>query len=79
MGSQGRPGGFVGEPGDVTVGLVELRDGLGSNKLFGCDMEAVGITLNRLEQPAAGLLSSRSKVLPVRFPRFSGGSRSWSD
>ena len=34
VGSQGRPGGFVGEPGDVPVGLVELRDGLGSNELL---------------------------------------------
>jgi hypothetical protein len=36
VGSQGRPGGFVGEPGDVPVGFVELRDGLGSEELFGC-------------------------------------------
>ena len=50
VGSQGRPGGFVGEPGDVPVGLVELRDGLGPNELFGCDMEAVGVALDRLEK-----------------------------
>jgi hypothetical protein len=33
------------------VGLVELRDGLGSNELFGGDMEAVGVALDRLEEP----------------------------
>jgi hypothetical protein len=31
---QGRPGGFSGEPGDALVGLVELRDGLGSEELL---------------------------------------------
>ena len=51
MGSQGRPGGFSGEAGDVLVGYVELCDGLGSDKLFGCDVEAVGVALDRLEQP----------------------------
>ena len=29
VGSQGWPSGFVCEPGDVLVGLVELRDNLG--------------------------------------------------
>ena len=51
VGSQGRPGGFVGESGEELVGLVELRDGLGSNELFGCDVEAVGVALDRLEEP----------------------------
>ena len=51
MGSQGRPGGFSGEAGDVLVGYVELCDGLGSDKLFGCDVEAVGVALDRLEEP----------------------------
>ncbi len=51
VGSQGWPGGFVGESGDVLVGLVELCDGLGSDELFGCDVEAVGVALDRLEQP----------------------------
>ena len=51
VGSEGRPGGFSGEPGDVLVGLVELCDGLGSDELFGCDVEAVGVALNRLEKP----------------------------
>ena len=35
VGSQGWPGGFSGESGDVLVGLVELCDGLGSGELFG--------------------------------------------
>jgi hypothetical protein len=51
VGSQGWPGGFGGEPGDVLVGLVELCDGLGSEELFGCDVEAVGVALDRLEKP----------------------------
>ena len=51
VGSQGRPGGFRGESGDVLVGLVELCDGLGSEELFGCDVEAVGVALDRLEEP----------------------------
>ena len=51
VGSQGRPGGFGGESGDVLVGLVELCDGLGSDELFGCDVEAVGVALDRLEKP----------------------------
>jgi hypothetical protein len=41
VGSQGWPGGFGGESGDVVVGLVELCDGLGPDDLFGCDVEAV--------------------------------------
>jgi hypothetical protein len=51
VGSQGWPGGFGGESGDVAVGLVELCDGLGSDKLFGRDVEAVGVALHRLEKP----------------------------
>jgi hypothetical protein len=43
--------GFGGESGDVLVGLVELCDGLGSDELFGCDVEAVGVALDRLEEP----------------------------
>jgi hypothetical protein len=48
---QGRPGGFSGESGDVLVGYVKLCDGLGSDKLLGCDVEAVGVALDRLEEP----------------------------
>ena len=51
VGPQGWPGGFSGESGDVLVGLVELRDGLGSEELFGRDVEAVGVALDRLEKP----------------------------
>jgi hypothetical protein len=51
VGSQGWPGGFSGESGNVVVGLVELCDNLGSNELFGCDVEAVGVALDRLEKP----------------------------
>ena len=50
--SQGWPGGFVGESGEVLVGLVELCDGLGSGELFGCHVEAVGVALHRLEKPS---------------------------
>ena len=51
VGSQGWPGGFGGESGNVVVGLVELCDGVGSEELFGCDVEAVGVALDRLEKP----------------------------
>ncbi|HEX3220086.1 MAG TPA: hypothetical protein VHU77_08710, partial [Candidatus Limnocylindria bacterium] len=40
-----------------------LCDGLGSDDLFGCDLEAVGVALNRLKSRAAGSLSSRNTVL----------------
>jgi hypothetical protein len=50
-GSQGRPGGLGGESGNVLVGVVKLCDGLGSEELFGCDVEAVGVALDRLEKP----------------------------
>src|SRR5215211_6616992 len=43
--------GFSGESGNVVVGLVELCDGPGSEELFGCDVEAVGVALDRLEKP----------------------------
>jgi hypothetical protein len=56
VGSQGRPGGFVGQPGDVLVGLVELCDGMVSHKLFGCDVEIVGVALDRLEKPGRWVL-----------------------
>jgi hypothetical protein len=48
---QGRPSRFGGESGNVLVGLVELCDALGSEELFGCDVETVGVALDRLEQP----------------------------
>ena len=51
VGSEGWPVGFGGEPWEVLVGLVEFCDGLGSDELFGCDVEAVGVALDRLEEP----------------------------
>ncbi|HTF40316.1 MAG TPA: hypothetical protein VK754_06960, partial [Propionibacteriaceae bacterium] len=51
VGSEGWPGGFGSESVNVLVGLVELCDGLGSDELLGCDVEAVGVALDRLEQP----------------------------
>jgi hypothetical protein len=51
VGSQGWPGGFSGESRDIIVGLVELCDGLGSDELFGCSVDAVGVALDRLEEP----------------------------
>ena len=44
-------GGLVGESGEVLVGLIELCNGLWSDELFGCDVEAVGVALDCLEQP----------------------------
>jgi hypothetical protein len=46
---QGWPGRFGGESGEVLVDLVELCDGLWPEELFCCDVEAVGVALNRLE------------------------------
>jgi hypothetical protein len=51
VGSQGRPGGFRGESGEVVVDLVELCDGLRAEELFGCDVEGVGVALDRLGEP----------------------------
>jgi hypothetical protein len=49
VGSQGRPSQLVGESGNVVVDSVELCDGLGSDELFRCNVEAVGVALDRLE------------------------------
>ncbi len=43
--------GSVVSPGMYLVGSVELCHGLGSEELFGCDVEAVGVALDRLEKP----------------------------
>jgi hypothetical protein len=51
VGSEGWPGGFGGEPGDVVVGSVELGHGLAADELFSCDVKAVGVALDRLEKP----------------------------
>jgi hypothetical protein len=51
VGPQSWPSRLVGESGDVLVGLVELCHGLGSDELFGCDVEAIGVALDRLKKP----------------------------
>ena len=44
--------GSAGESGDDTGRLgSSICDGLGSDELFGCDVEAVGVALDRLEEP----------------------------
>src|SRR5215211_1698618 len=48
--------GSVVSPGDVLIGLVELRDGLGSDELLGCDVEAVGVAMDRLEEPGRWII-----------------------
>ena len=49
--SQGWPCRFGRESRDVVVGLVELCDGLWSEELLGCDVDAVCVALDRLEEP----------------------------
>jgi hypothetical protein len=49
--TQRRPGRLVGEPGDELGGSVERRHGLGSEELFGRDMEPVSVALDRLVEP----------------------------
>jgi hypothetical protein len=51
VGSEGWPGGFGGESGEVLVGLAELCDSLGSEELCCCDVEAVGVTPDGVIQP----------------------------
>jgi hypothetical protein len=53
VGAQGWPGGLRGESRNILVGLVELRDGLESDELFGSDVEAVSLALNCVEQPGS--------------------------
>jgi hypothetical protein len=38
------------------VGLVELCDGVGSEELFGCDVEAVGVALHSVEEVGGWIL-----------------------
>ena len=59
---QGRPGGFSGESGEVLVGLVGLRPVLGP-RLLGCDVEAVGVALDRLEEPGCWVVELAQQVL----------------
>ena len=49
--SEGRPRRFAGESGDVPGRLGRALDDLGSDELLGCDVEAVGVALDRLEEP----------------------------
>ena len=52
--SEGRPRRLAGEFGDDGVGLViERLNDQGANQLLGCDVEAVGVALNGLEQPSS--------------------------
>jgi hypothetical protein len=64
VGSQGRPSRLVGEPGEELVDSVKLSDGLGADELFGCDVEAVGVALDRLEKPGRWI---------VELPQHSAG------
>jgi hypothetical protein len=49
---EGRPRRLVGEVRHDLVGsAVEHLHGLGSDDLFGCDVEAVAVALDRLEKP----------------------------
>jgi hypothetical protein len=40
----------------LNPGWFKLCDGLGSEELFGCDVEAVGVALHRLEQPGCWIV-----------------------
>ena len=51
VGSQGWPAGFSGESGNVLVDLVQLCHGLGSEELFGGQVQSVGVAPDRLEKP----------------------------
>jgi hypothetical protein len=46
----------MGDATHILTGLVELCDGLGSDQLFGCEVEAVGVALDRLEQPGCWIV-----------------------
>jgi hypothetical protein len=48
MRPQGWPSRLSGEPGNVVVGMVQLSNGLGSEELFSCDVETVGVALDSL-------------------------------
>ncbi len=67
VGTEGWPSPLSRESGNVLVGLVELCNGLRSDELFGCDMEAVGVALDRLEKPCVVELSQHSTGGDQRF------------
>ena len=75
--SQGWPGGFS-EPWDELVGLVELCDGLRCEELFGCDVEAVGVALDRLEEPVRWIVELAQHPAGGEAPRRGRGSASVS-
>ena len=56
VGSEGGPGWFVGEAGDVLVDRVEVGNNLGSDEVFGGDVEAVGVALDSGEQPGGRVM-----------------------
>jgi hypothetical protein len=56
VGPQRRPSRLGGKSGEVLVGLVKLCDGLGSDELFGCDVETVCVALDGLEKPGRGVV-----------------------
>jgi hypothetical protein len=60
---QGWPGGFIGQSGNVLVGVVKLRDGLWPDELFGCDVEAVGVALDRLKARNSAFLEGFQDLL----------------
>jgi hypothetical protein len=63
VGSQGWPGGFGGESGDVLVGFVKLCDSRWSEELFGGEVEGVGVALDGVVQAGGGV---------VEFTQLSG-------
>ena len=56
VGSEGGPGGFVGEAGDVVVDGFEIGDAFGSDEVFGGGVEAVGVALDGAVQPGGGVV-----------------------
>src|SRR5215203_3019614 len=47
---EGWPGGFVGEVGQVLVDAIKFGQGSWSQKLFGGDVEAIGVALHSVEE-----------------------------
>ena len=63
MGSQGGPGRFAGEPGNVLVDLVEVGNNLGSEEVFGGGVKAVGVPLDSVEQPGSRITELTQQVV----------------
>ena len=65
IGTQSRPGRFIGDPGDDLVGLVVERvHDPGSDNLFGGDVQTVGVALHGLVEPDGGV---------TELPELGGG------